>query len=100
MRLALIAAVSISGILSVSSPLYAQTSVVPGQAAAVPGTPGEEVLGANGIGPDSRITGTSEGGRGGAGGSGGILSNGTNDNAGTATGGNAGGSPNTSASGG
>ncbi len=91
MRLAFIVAVSVCGILAVSSPLFAQTSVVPGQAAGVPGTAGEATLGRNGNGPDSKVTGTSEGGRGGSGGSGGILSNGTNANAGTATGGNAGG---------
>ena len=91
MRLAIITAISLSGFVAAAAPTYAQTSIVPGQAAAVPGTPGEAVLGANGIGPDSEITGYSESGRGGAGGSGGILSNGTNDNAGTATGGNSGG---------
>ncbi len=107
MRLTLIAVVSIGGFLAASSPLMAQDSTVtpitgakPYQAPAIPGTPGEAPLSRNGAGPDSRVTGTSEGGRGGAGGSGGVLSNGTSDNAGTATGGNAGGSPNTSASGG
>ena len=95
MRKLLIAAVSIGGLLA-ASPLLAQSTVtapISGQAPAVPGTPGEAPLSRNGAGPDSRITGTSEGGRGGTGGSGGILSNGTNDNAGTATGGNAGGRP-------
>ena len=81
-------------------PSLAQTAAISGQAAAVPGTPGEAPLSANGVGPDSRITGYSESGQGGTGGSGGILDNGTNDNAGTATGGPAGGTPNTSASGG
>ena len=93
MRLSIIAAVSVGGLLAVTTPAYAQTSLVPGQAPAVPGTSGEAAVSRNGAGPDSRVTGTSEGGRGGAGGSGGILSNGTNDNAGTATGGNAGGRP-------
>ena len=97
MKTLLIAAATLT---LLAAPGSAQTSALPGQAAAVPGTPGEAPLSANGVGPDSRITGYSESGQGGRGGSGGILDNGTNDNAGTATGGPAGGTPNTSASGG
>ena len=93
MRLPIIAALSISGLLAASSPLLAQ-------AAAVPGTPGEAPLSQNGSGADSKITGYSEGGRGGTGGSGGILSNGTSDGAGSATGGPAGGKPSNGGSGG
>ena len=100
MRMPIIVAVSIGGLLAAPLPLFAQTAAVPGQAAAAPGTPGEAPLSRNGAGPDSRITGYSEGGRGGAAGSGGILSNGTTDNAGTATGGPAGGRPDTEGGGG
>ena len=107
MRSLLIAVASVSGLLVVAPPLLAQESSVtsqvgakPYQGAATPGTPGEAPLSRNGAGPDSTITGTSEGGRGGTGGAGGILSNGTSDNAGTATGGPAGGNPTTGASGG
>ena len=86
-----------------ATPVLAQTaldrSAVPGQAAAVPGTPGEAAISRNGAGPDSAITGTSESGHGGTGGSGGVLSNGTSDNAGTITGGPSGGNPTTGGSG-
>ena len=87
MRLMRFAGLSVAALLATAASSLAQ------DAARVPGTPGEAPLSRNGAGPDSAVTGTSEGGRGGLGGSGGILSNGTNDNAGTATGGNAGGRP-------
>ena len=93
MKTYMIAAAAISALLA--TPTLAQTTAIPGaipgQAAAVPGTPGEARLSRNGAGPDSAITGYSESGGGGTGGAGGLLSNGTSDNAGTATGGNSGG---------
>ncbi len=93
MRLPIIVALSIGGLLAASSPLLAQAAVTPGAR-------GTEPLSSNGTGPDSKVTGYSQGGRGGAAGSGGILSNGTSDGAGTATGGPPGGKPSSSGGGG
>ena len=89
-----------AALMLLTVPGSAQSYDVQAQAAARPGTPGETPLSSNGAGPDSAITGFSESGRGGTGGSGGILSNGTSDGAGTATGGNSGGKPSNGGGGG
>ena len=72
MRLAIITAASIGGLVAAASPLVAQESTVtpitgakPYQAPATPGTPGEAPLSSNGAGPDSRVPGTRERGPGG-----------------------------------
>ena len=86
MRSLIIAAISIAGLAGASFSAAAQDAAVrPGSQGTAPLTSG------TGSGADSKITGYSEGGRGGTGGEGGILSNGTSDGAGTATGGNPGG---------
>ena len=94
MRLPIIAALTVAGLVAASSPLFAQAAVTPGTQGTAPLTPG------TGAGPSSKVTGQSESGRGGTGGSGGILSNGTSDGAGSATGGPAGGKPTNGGSGG
>ena len=86
MKTLLLAAVAAGGLIATSLPSFALDDVRPGTAGTVP-------LARTGSGTDSAVTGYSQGGRGGAGGVGGVLSNGTADGAGTATGGNSGGNP-------
>ena len=88
MKLRMIVALSLGGLLGSTGVSFGQAAIPPGAGGSAPLTRG------TGTGPDSAVTGYGESGRGGTGGTGGGPStNGTASGAGTATGGNPSGYP-------
>ena len=95
MKIVPLSAAALIGLAAMAAPSFAQGVAVP------PGADGTRSVNPTvGSGPASPVTGQSTSGRGGTGGAGGQLSNGTSEGAGTATGGNPGGSAKGSGAGG